>query len=354
MNQKMVLAIVVIVIIAGAAGLYVITQPVPNPYKVAIVFATGGLGDKSFNDGCYAGALKASQDFNFKFTYVQPAAIADYEGYIRQYASHVGYINPYELIICIGYDQAAALEEVALEYPNQRFAIVDMVLNTTIYSNVTGLVFAENEGSALVGAMAGLYTRTNKLGFVGGMDIPLINKFLAGYAFGANLTNPAVNVTARYTNNFGDPSTGKTATEALIDVEGCDIIFAAAGRSGLGAIQSVVEKNGTKAYPLWAIGVDSPQMWLGFEDPANPSGYSVVLTSMLKRVDVAVYDIIKDVLVDDDFAGGVKVYNMANNGVGYEVNATLLPIRQEVLDIVEDIKQGIINGSIVVPTAPWW
>lgn len=361
MNRNAVIAIVLIAIIGVAGvGVWFFIQPVENPYDVAIVFATGGLGDKSFNDGCHEGAQRAAEDFGITFTYVQTEAVADYEGYIRQYAEHTGYLEPYTLIICIGYDQLDPLTEVAAEYTSQQFAIVDESLDnesTTAveFPNVLGLKFKEHEGSALVGAMAGLVTATNKIGFVGGMDIPLINKFAGGYAWGANYTNPACNVTFTYPWDFGDPGKGKTAADTLYGL-GCDIVFAAAGATGLGCFESVKELNGTEEYPLWVIGVDSPQMYLGTADPDDPVGPGLCLTSMLKKVDVAVYDAIKDACEDNDFAGGVKIFDIANGGIDYELNSTLVSLDEDIVETVNELKEAISNGTIDLDpyAGKWW
>lgn len=348
MNRNVILAVVVIAVIGVAAvGVWYVVQPVTNPYDVAIVFATGGLDDKSFNDGCYEGVLKAAADFDITYTYVEAQVVADYEGYIRNYARHTGYIEPYDLIICIGYDQLGPLSEIAAEYTDQTFAIVDESLDNEStaaieYPNVRGLKFAEHEGSALVGAFAGMITTQNKIGFVGGMDIPLINKFAGGFQWGANYSNIGCNMTIQYTNDFSDPTTGKTAADTLYDL-GCDIVFGAAGASGLGVFTSVKENNGTEAYPLWSIGVDGRQMVLGTDDG---TGDSLTITSMLKRVDLAIYNVIKDVCVDDDFVGGKFYFDLANGGVGYEVNTTLFEAPQAAYDLVDDLALAIANGTI--------
>jgi basic membrane protein A len=351
MNRNAVIAVVLIIVIGVAGvGVWFFMQPVTNPFNVAIVFATGGLGDKSFNDGCFRGAANAADDFDITFTYVEPEDIAEYEGYIRNYARHVGYIEPYDLIICIGYDQVAPLKEVAAQFPDQTFAIVDEYLDNKStaaleFPNVRGLTFAEHEGSALVGAFAGMITTTDKLGFVGGMDIPLINKFAGGFQWGANYSNPGCNITLQYVWDFGDPTKGKTAADTLYDL-GCDIVFGAAGASGLGVFDSVKEKNGTKAYPLWNIGVDEgDQMLLGTTDGTGPS---LTITSMLKRVDLVIYEVIEDVCVDDDFVGGHFYFSLANAtaGVGYHINTTLFEAPQAVYDLVDDLALAIANGTI--------
>ncbi len=352
-SKNAILGLVVIVIIIGAgAGIYFVTQPVHNPYEVAIVFATGGLGDKSFNDGCYAGAQKAKEDYNINFTYSEPDKISDYETFLRQYASHAGYIEPFDLIISVGFDQADAVMAVATDYPDQKFAIVDMFIDPTNYSNVASLLFNENEGSALVGAIAGLTTQTNKIGFLGGMDIPLIRKFAAGYVWGANFTNPGIQHTEQYVGDWADQAKGKTLASGMY-TDGADIVFAAAGRSGLGAFDAAKELNSTSDHPLWVIGVDSPQMYLGCADPENPAPPTVGLTSMLKRVDVAVYSIMHEAVLGT-WTGGLKFFNLANGGLDYEINENLLTLPQSVKDKVNDLKQAIINGTFTVPDDVYW
>ncbi|TFH01277.1 MAG: BMP family ABC transporter substrate-binding protein [Candidatus Thorarchaeota archaeon] len=371
MASKGTMAIIVIIIIGVAsAGAYVIMfnpfGPQTNPYEVAVVFATGGLGDKSFNDGVMTGLNKAKTDFGIDFTYSTPTAVADYEGFLRGYAQHTNYIEPYALIIAIGFDQEVALQKVANESRSQKFAIVDMFIDPFAYPNVTSLLFDEHEGSALVGAIAGLTTTTGKIGFVGGLNIPLINKFAAGYVFGAGYTNPQLNgttnilanVSVGYTDSFTDDVAGQNLADGMY-AAGADIIFAAAGRAGLGVFDSVKVKNATSSVPLWCIGVDSPQMYYGTADPeADPVvGPTLCLTSMLKRVDVAVYTIIEDWVVDGTWATGYGLlysFNLVNGGVGYEVNTDLLTLDAGIISQVEAFKALIIAGNITVPSAIYW
>jgi basic membrane protein A len=293
--------------------------------KIAVVFATGGLGDKSFNDSCYEGIKKAKEDFGIEFDYVEPTAIAEYEGFHRQYAK----TGEYALIIGIGFDQADAMILVADEYPDQKFAIVDMVVDRP---NVASLVFRENEGSFLVGAAAGYKTGTDKIGFVGGMDIPLIRKFLAGYKYGAEYVNSGVDVSWRYVADWADPAKGKEMALVQYD-DGADIIFAAAGRSGLGAIQAANER--TKL----VIGVDADQC-----ETIEGVPVERFLCSMLKRVDVAVYETIRTV-VDGTFAGGIQSFGVAENGVG-----ACKHLPSDIQDDIDDLAAKIASGEIQVPT----
>jgi len=346
------IVVVVIVILAGAGAYWVIMNPpvLPeNPYDVAIVFATGGLGDKSFNDGCNKGAHDAVDAFNMNYTYAEPTAISEYEGYIRGYAAHAQYSTAYKLIISVGFDQETALKAVAKDYPNQHFAIVDMFIDPTNYTNVASLLFNENEGSALVGAMAGLVTTRDKIGFVGGMDIPLINKFAGGYIWGANRSNVNVNFTIAYTGDWVNTAAGKSLADGMY-AAGFDIIFAAAGRSGLGVIDSAKSTNGTKAYPVWAIGVDSPQMDLGINAANN---LTVVLTSMLKRVDIAIYRQFESVFLGT-WTGGLKFGTVGNGLVGYEVNPTWVHLDDSVYTYLFSLENEIGTGAVTVPDTKYW
>ncbi len=368
-NTKLwaIILVVIIIVSAGAVAIwwffFVPKTPPSNPYQVAIVFATGGLGDKSFNDGCYLGAVDARTDFGAEFTYVEPTAQSEYEPFLRQYAAHIGVLEPYDIIIGIGFDQADAIMAVATDYPDQAFAIVDMWIDPGTYPNVASILFAEEEGSALVGALAGLYTASDKIGFVGGMDIPLIRKFAAGYFWGANITNPAIgllnatkspNVDNAWVGDWADPTLAESLADGLYTA-GFDIVFAAAGRSGLGVIDSAKKNNATIG-PIWAIGVDQPQMFLGTADPENPAAPTAVLTSMIKRVDLAVYEAIEAAVDIGTPFTGVQYYSLANGGVGWERNETLLGwnFPQSVLDDVDEIETGIINGTYTVPIDYVW
>jgi basic membrane protein A len=228
------------------------------------------------------------------------------------------------------------METVAKDYPNQKFAIIDGVIDTP---NVASLLFKEHEGSFLVGMIAGSVTRTNRIGFVGGMDIKLIRKFQVGYAEGARYANPKVEVFDNYVGvtdaAWNNPGKGKELAKAQIE-RGADIIFQAAGNSGLGVFDAAEETNHL------AIGVDSNQNWVkpGF-----------VLTSMMKRVDVAVYNTVKEI-VEGRFTGGIHLFGLDNDGVAYaldEHNRNLIP--QSVLDQVERARQEIIAGRIKVTDA---
>ncbi len=295
---------------------------------IGLVLSVGGLGDKSFNDSAYEGLTRAATELGIEPVYGQPEQMSEDEKYLRQYAE-----QGMDLVIGVGFLMKDALEKVSGQFPDTRFAIIDAVVDAP---NVASLVFREHEGSFLVGAIAGLMTKTGKVGFVGGMDIPLIHKFEVGYREGAEYVKPGCDVLVAYAGSgpeaFHDPVKGKSLALSQFD-RGADIIFQAAGSTGNGVIDAAKERG------LFAIGVDANQNYMA---PGH------VLTSMVKRVDVSVYSIIKDV-VSGTFKGGPHVYGLDVDGVGYaldEYNKDLIP--PETLERVEQIKRDIISGGIQV------
>ncbi len=296
--------------------------------RIGLVLSVGGLGDKSFNDSAYEGLTRAAEELGIDPIYGQPEQMAEDEKYLRQYAE-----EGLDLVIGVGFLMKDALEKVAGEFPETRFAIIDAVVDEP---NVASLTFREHEGSFLVGVIAGLVTSTGKVGFIGGMDIPLIHKFEVGYAEGVKHVNPEAEVLVAYAGSgpqaFSDPVKGKSLALSQFN-RGADIIFQAAGSTGNGVIDAAQERG------LFAIGVDANQNYMA---PGH------VLTSMLKRVDISVFEIVKDV-VEGRFRGGEHVYGLEIDGVGYamdEHNEGLIP--PEVIEKVTSIKQQIVAGDIRV------
>ncbi|MDI9484120.1 MAG: BMP family ABC transporter substrate-binding protein [Bacillota bacterium] len=311
--------ILVMVLLLG-----LVVSPVYAAPKIGLIFAEGGLGDQSFNDAAYRGLMQAKEELGVEVTYVEPADIAEMEEHQRAYAD-LGL----DLVIVIGFIHQSALVEVSSDYPNVHFAIVDDVVDNP---NVTSLVFEEHEGSFLVGMLAGLMTETNTIGFVGGMEVPLIRKFEIGFIEGAKYANPDVEVLVNYAGAFDDPGRGRELAVSQNE-RGADIVYHAAGGTGSGVIDAAVA-NG-----FYAIGVDSDQDYMA---PGT------VLTSMVKRVDTAVFEVIKAV-VDGTLEGGVWSFGIEDGGVGtseFKYTKELIP--QSVLDAIEDAKQKIISGEIVV------
>jgi basic membrane protein A len=281
---------------------------------------------------------RAKNELGIVFDYVQPKAIAEYEGYQRDFAK----TGEYALIICIAFDQADALTKIATEYPDQKFAIVDMVVDKP---NVASLLFKSNEGSFLVGVVAAMSSTTGKVGFVGGMDIPLIRDFYVGFEAGAKWANPQITILDPvFVGDWADPTKGKELAISLIE-QGGDAIYAAAGKSGLGALEAVHEK-GVKGF-----GVDACQCYL----------YPEIIASGTKRVDLAVYEMVLNTMLGK-FEGGIK-----NNGVkegwtgccrlpeevGFwesTFNFTHTPLASSVMDKLLQARDKIIMGEITVPS----
>ncbi|MFX0106961.1 MAG: BMP family protein [Candidatus Hodarchaeota archaeon] len=322
-----------------------------NPPKIAIVLATGGLGDRAFNDLTYMGAEAAWIEYGWNFTYVEPTEISQYEIYLRNFAAHPNFSEPFELIICVGYDQAESLMEVASEYPSQKFAIIDYYIDPEANPNVASLLFSTNECAALAGAIAGLITESDSIAFIGGMDIDVINQWLAGYIFGAEYSNPGISSSVAYVNEWANPYAAESLADGIY-TSGTDVIMTVAGYSNLGVFDSAKKNNDTYG-PLWTIGADYPQMYLGCADPENPEPPTISPTTALKRVDVAVHSIIGEVFAGS-FSGGVHLFNLSNEGVDYEINTDLLTLPGSVVSVVEGLKADIIAGIVTVPDIRYW
>ncbi|HYN84491.1 MAG TPA: BMP family ABC transporter substrate-binding protein [Pyrinomonadaceae bacterium] len=312
----------------------------PTRKRVGLVFDIGGKDDRSFNAAAWEGAKRASQELPIVLRDIEPGNPTSIEPAMRAFAE-----RGYDLIIGIGFAQAPIMETVAKDYPHINFAIVDGVSQLP---NVASLVFKEHEGSYLVGMIAARESKSGVLGFVGGMDIPLIHRFKEGYEQGAKAVRPDAQVFANYVgitdHAWNNPGKGKELALAQIN-RGADVIFTAAGNSGLGAFDAAEQAGrdpATNRARVFVIGVDSNQ---------NMVKPGFVLTSMVKRVDNAVYQTVQDV-VEGRFTGGVKVFGLDRDGVGYSLDDFNRPlIRPEVLDEANGARQRIINGEIKVSDA---
>jgi basic membrane protein A len=308
--------------------------------QVGIVFDVGGRGDKSFNDGAYLGAARATKDLGARVRFIEPGEGSDRESGLRLLAA-----EGMDLVIGVGFIFTDDLTLLANEYPNVRFAGVDYAIQTDAQGkvipppkNLAALKFREEEGSFLVGALAALVGNSKKVGFVGGMDIPLIHKFEAGYKAGVKHVCPDCVVIAQYAGvspeAFRNPGRGKEI--ALSQYEsGVNVIFHASGSTGLGVFEAARAKR------RLAIGVDADQY-------AEAPGF--ILTSMVKGVDAAVYDAIKRAK-DGTFTGGVYQFGLAQNGVGYVYDAhnrSLIP--DSVRTRLQGLEREIIEGKINVPS----
>jgi len=318
-----------------------VEEPAEEPaLKAAMVTDVGGLGDKSFNDLSYEGLKRAEEELGVEIEVLESKEITDYESNIDQLAS-----AGFSPIFAVGFLMTDTVVKMAPEYPDTLFGGVDEFFDPTI-ENVTGLNFKEQEGSYLAGVVAGLATKDafdaklngdNVIGFVGGMDVPLIKKFEAGFIAGAKSVNPDVKVISLYAGNFTDIAKGKELGLSLIEQK-ADVIYAAAGAVGLGTIQACQERGAL------FIGVDADQFL------TVPGSGDVMLTSMMKRVDNAVFLTIK-AAVDGEFAGGEnQVFGLAEGGVElapFHDFDTKVPAA--IKDAVKKATDDITGGTVKVP-----
>jgi len=296
--------------------------------KPALVYGTGGKFDKSFNEAAFAGAEKFKAETGIDYRDFEPTGDTQGEQAIRNFASR-GY-NP---VVAVSFAWTSAIEKVAAEFPDTKFVLVDSVVEKP---NVRSVVYAEHEGSYLVGVLAGMASKSGKIGFVGGMDIPLIRKFECGYEQGARAANPKIEVFQNMTGTTGaawnDPVRGGELTKSQID-QGADVVYAAAGATGLGVLQTAADNK------KLSIGVDSNQNHL------HPGS---VLTSMVKRVDLAVYNAYADAK-GDKFTGGIVAMGVKDDGVAWALddnNKAL--ITPEMKAAVDKAKADIISGAVKV------
>ncbi|MGW4349454.1 BMP family lipoprotein [Streptomyces sp. NPDC004690] len=307
--------------------------------KIGLAYDVGGRGDRSFNDSAARGADKAEKEFGGSVKELT-AKTSDTEADREQRLSDLADAG-YNPIVAIGYAYAPSLTKVAAKYPKTTFGIVDSVVNG---KNVDSITFTEEQGSYLAGVAAALKTKKDHVGFIGGVDVPLIKKFEAGYVQGVKDTNPKIKVDTQYlshgsdTSGFASPDKGKEAAQGMLD-KGADVIYSAAGSSGNGAIEAV---SGVKG--AWAIGVDSDQ----YNVPGLAKYKNSILTSVVKNVDVGVYDLIKSVH-DGKPVTGNSVYSLAKEGVSLSTSGGFLTDIQSKLDAA---KKKIVDGSIKVKTTP--
>jgi basic membrane protein A len=316
--------------------------------NVAMVYALGGLGDQSFNDAAHRGAQRAKEELGINYTEAQPESETAFSTFQRRFARSQDPV--YDLVCAIGFLQKSAVEESAQNFPDQQFMIVDEQVDR---ENVASYLFREAQGSFQVGHLAGLLTtrqfsagggETNPeqatVGFVGGVDSPLIRKFQAGYEAGVTYAEENAEVLTAYVGSFSDPTGGREAAISMYD-NGADIVFHASGATGTGVFQAAQE-NGR-----YAIGVDSDQSVTN-EDFAN-----VILASMVKRVERAVFSSIENVTKDSFNGGSVTNLGLERDGVetvyGQQLGSA---IPQEVKSAIEQSRKEIIDGQIDVPTEP--
>ena len=317
-----------LIALLAVAGIAVVAEAQTAAIKPAVVYSTGGKFDKSFNEGVFAGAERFKKETNIAVAEFEPSNETQFEQALRRFAQ-----RGQDPIVAVGFSQAVPLEKVAKEFPRTRFTLIDSVVDLP---NVQSVTFREHEGSFLVGVLAAMASKTGKVGFVGGMDIPLVRKFLCGYEQGVKYANPRAEVIANMTGTtpaaWNDPGRGAELAKGQFD-RGVDVVYAAAGTTGLGILQAAKDRG------KLGIGVDSNQNHL------HPG---TMLTSMLKRVDLATYNSFKAAQAGT-WKGGAQVLGLKDGGVDWALdtyNEKL--VTPEMKARVEAAKADIVSGKIVV------
>ncbi|MFD2371362.1 BMP family protein [Brevibacillus sp. GCM10020057] len=310
----------------GAAG-----GAVPT-VKIGMVTDVGGVNDNSFNQSAWEGLQKLQADLNLpkeNVNYLQSTSDADYVPNLTQFVK-----DKWDLTWGIGFLMGDHLKKVADENKDAKMAIIDAEVDAP---NVESVLFKEHEGSFLAGVVAAKMTKTKKVGFVGGVEIPVIKRFEVGFEAGVKAVDPSVQVIKVYTGAFDKPDLGKSTASQMYG-QGADIIFHASGGTGDGVFNEAKDRK-AKGENVWVIGVD--------KDQSLTFGDDITLTSMVKRVDQAVYRVSKD-LIDGKFQGGIKWLGLAEDGVGL-ADTSSKNVPADVLKLVDEYKQKIIKGEITVP-----
>jgi basic membrane protein A and related proteins len=292
--------------------------------KVGLVTDIGGLNDRGFNSLANKGLEDAKAQLGVEGRVLESKSDADYIPNLSEFGD-----QGYDLIVSVGFLMTDATTQAAKAYPDSTFAIVDSAFDPPL-DNAQGLLFKEQETGCLVGAVAGLTTKSNTITWVGGQQIPPVDRFIAGYQFCAKKVNPDVKVSGSYSQDFVDQAKCK---EIALDqiAKGSDVVFQVAGGCGLGALDAAKQKS------VWGIGVDADQSFLGDH----------ILTSAVKRVDVAVFKTIEAVQKGEAVGAGVTTFGLAEDGVGLGTVSPEVP--QDVLDKVDELKQQILDGSLQIP-----
>ena len=323
MRKKVMAAVLTAAMVASVSAMPQMVAAADDEFKIGLITDVGGVNDGSFNQSAWEGLEKAGEELGVEVNYLESATDADYQPNMETFVD-----EDYDLIISVGYMLADATREAAEANPDTKFAIIDD--SSIDLPNVTSLMFKAEQASYLVGYVAGLTTKTNNIGFVGGMTNETMNQFGYGYCAGTIDANPDITVQQFNANSFADSATGKTMANTAI-TNGADIVFQAAGATGLGVIEACQEAG------VYAIGVDSDQ---------SSIAPKTVLTSAMKRVDNAVYDAVQE-LIDDKLEGGVQTFDLAAGGVDIAPSQDL--ISDDVIKAVDEVKEKIISGDVVIP-----
>lgn len=301
-------------------------------FSAGLVTDTGGINDESFNETAWAGMKKAKKELNADIKYLESKRDDDYNPNLTKFAR-----EKRNIVWGVGFKFNKAIPEIAKQFPDQKFGIVDDNLGGKIPDNVVSVTFKEEEGSFLMGVIAGSMTKTDKVGFIGGITSPLIKKFEYGFRAGVKAANPKAKVTVAYAESFKDVAKGRSLAANMYN-DGTDIIFHAAGGVGKGLFDEVKTREKGK---YWAIGVDMDQSGLAPDH---------TLSSLVKRVDVAVFDIMKDMKENDKFPGGKEVELGLKEDAVVPAKTTSKHVPENVMKKVDEYKQKIVDGEIKVPS----
>lgn len=346
MNKKKVVAVLTAVAVVATlfVGCGTKTETAKSDVTIGLSTDEGGLNDKSFNQSANEGVNKAKEEFGFNYSAIESKKKEDYTANLEALIE-----NGSNLTFAVGFQMADAMTEVAKNHADKNFAIIDSVVDLP---NVASITFKEQEGSFLMGIIAGKMTKTNKVGFIGGKDFDLINRFEAGFAAGVKAVNPeaakglispdgkSAGTTVKYADSFDDSAKGYELAKSLYQ-DGCDVVYHAAGGVGIGLFKAAKElKDGGKE--VWAIGVDMDQSL------TVPEYADVILSSMMKRVDTATYNESK-AIVKNEFKGGtVTTLGLKEQGVGIAPTSDK-NVPKDVLDEVKKYEDKVIAGEITVP-----
>lgn len=322
-NTSMLLLLAAIVLIGCGPSRQ--SDSMSGKVKIGVMLADYGLGDQSFNDTAFLGLVKARDELDILFDYRDLVSSASYRDGLIELIEE----EKCTLVIGLGNNMIQDFTDVAYLYPSRQFLFIDQKIEAP---NVTSITFKEDEGSFLAGLIAGLKTETNIVGFIGGMNIPVINRFRDGFAAGVKTVNPDATVIVEYAGDFGNPAVGKEIAGRFIQERNADIIYPAAGFTGLGAIEEAATKH------VYAIGVDSDQFYLA---------ENTVITSMIKNIDVAVYKAVKQFVEEGALSNGHMELGIADNGVGI-APVRVVPFSAEQSDLIQLYNDRLLNGAIAI------
>ncbi|WP_246938643.1 BMP family lipoprotein [Bacillus pinisoli] len=322
-RQLLPLLLILALILSGCTSVNQLNSQEVNRIKIGIMLSDVGLGDQSFSDSAFQGLIQSRDELGILFDYRELSETGTYEAGLTELVEAGN-----DVVVGLGFMVQEDIEKVAKNFPEQKFILIDSVSEL---SNITSITFKEDEGSFLAGVAAALTTKSNKLGFIGGADVPLINKFANGFLQGAKSINPAIEVMVEYAGDFGNDQLGATMARDMIG-NGADVLYAAAGFTGVGVLREAQTSQ------VFAIGVDSDQYFYAEK---------AVITSMLKNVDVALYQVISAFVENGELPTGHVELGLKENGVDL-APIRIIPFTEQELQVIDSYKENIISGTTTI------